>query len=60
MSRDLSPAPTELTSPAGDGAGLGSAEAARLLEEFGPNEIVERRRSLLLEIGSHFWGPIRG
>ena len=38
--------------------GLSSAEAARLLVEFGPNEIPEERRSLLLEIGSRFWGPI--
>jgi Cation transporter/ATPase, N-terminus len=35
-------------------AGLSSAEAARLLAEVGPNEIPEERRSLLLEIGSHF------
>jgi H+-transporting ATPase len=38
--------------------GLSSEEAERLLLEVGPNEIVERRRSVLLEIGSHFWGPI--
>ena len=37
---------------------MSSAEAARLLVEFGPNEIPEERRSLLLEIGSRFWGPI--
>jgi magnesium-transporting ATPase (P-type) len=42
-----------------DGAGgLSSAEAAGLLERFGPNEIPEERRSLLLEIGLRFWGPI--
>ena len=38
--------------------GLSSTEAARLLAEVGPNEIPEERRSLLLEIGSRFWGPI--
>jgi H+-transporting ATPase len=37
---------------------LSSAEAQRLLGEFGPNEIPEERRSLLLEIGLRFWGPI--
>ena len=41
-----------------DPAGLSSAEAAELLERFGPNEIPEERRSLLLEIGLRFWGPI--
>ena len=42
-----------------DGAGgLSSAEAAGLLERFGPNEIPEERRSLLLEVGLRFWGPI--
>jgi H+-transporting ATPase len=39
-------------------AGLSSAEAAGLLEQVGPNEIPEERRSLLLEIGLRFWGPI--
>jgi H+-transporting ATPase len=38
--------------------GLSSAEAERLLDELGPNEVPEERRNLLLEIGSHFWGPI--
>jgi H+-transporting ATPase len=38
--------------------GLSSAEAAQRLEQYGPNEIPAERRSLLLEIGSHFWGPI--
>jgi H+-transporting ATPase len=44
---------------AGDGReGLSEAEAARRLQEVGPNELPTPRRSLLLEIGSHFWGPI--
>jgi H+-transporting ATPase len=41
-----------------DVEGLRSEDAARLLEELGPNEIPEERRSLLREIASHFWGPI--
>jgi H+-transporting ATPase len=45
-------------STVGPPTGLSSAEAERLLQEVGPNEIAEERRSLLLEIGSHFWGPI--
>jgi H+-transporting ATPase len=40
------------------GEGLSSQEAERLLAEYGPNEIVERRRSVLLELASRFWGPI--
>ncbi len=55
-----------LTTAAGSGpelpveaaGGLSSAEASRLLEQYGPNEIPEVPRSLLLEIGSRFWGPI--
>jgi H+-transporting ATPase len=38
--------------------GLSSAEAAVRLERYGPNALTEERQSLLLEIGSHFWGPI--
>jgi H+-transporting ATPase len=57
---------TEDATPTGAGAetltdstgGLSSAEAARLLEQVGPNEIAEERQSLVVEIGSHFWGPI--
>jgi H+-transporting ATPase len=42
-----------------DGSGgLSSVEAAGLLERLGPNEIPEERRSLLLEVGLRFWGPI--
>jgi H+-transporting ATPase len=33
-------------------------EAAGLLERLGPSEIPEERRSLLLEVGLRFWGPI--
>ncbi len=38
--------------------GLSSAEAARLLEQYGPNELVEERRSVVRELLSHFSGPI--
>jgi H+-transporting ATPase len=44
--------------PVEGAGGLSSSEAARLLEQNGPNEIPEVRRSLLLEIGLRFWGPI--
>jgi H+-transporting ATPase len=33
-------------------------EAAGLLERLGPSEIPEEQRSLLLEVGLRFWGPI--
>ena len=38
--------------------GLTAAEAARLLRDVGPNELPTPKRSVLLELGSHFWGPI--
>ncbi len=38
--------------------GLGAEEAARRLERYGPNALVERRRSLLLQFLGYFWGPI--
>jgi H+-transporting ATPase len=41
-----------------DDEGLSSAEAADRLERYGQNVLTEERQSLLLEIGSHFWGPI--
>jgi H+-transporting ATPase len=53
--------PASPRAPASGGAapqGLSSADAERLLAEVGPNEIPEPRRSLLLEVASHFWGPI--
>jgi H+-transporting ATPase len=49
---------TDSGAPVEAAEGLSSAEAERLLAEYGPNEIPEEKRSLLLEIGSHFWGPI--
>jgi H+-transporting ATPase len=49
----------QVTDQTGTGSdGLSSDEAARRLAEVGPNEIAEERRSVLLELLSHFWGPI--
>jgi H+-transporting ATPase len=42
----------------GEAEGLSSDQAQARLERHGPNEIPEERRSLLGEIGGHFWGPI--
>ncbi len=39
-------------------AGLTAHEARQRLQRYGPNTIEEERRSLLLEVASHFWGPI--
>jgi H+-transporting ATPase len=47
---------SEAGPPATDG--LSAAEAARRLEEYGPNEIVEKERSPLLTFLGYFWGPI--
>jgi len=38
--------------------GLTEAEAQRRLEQYGPNEIPERRRHPLLILLNKFWGPI--
>jgi len=38
--------------------GLSGREAAARLERYGPNALEERRHSTLLELLSHFWGPI--
>ena len=40
------------------GGGLSSSEAARRLQEFGPNEIAEKKHSRLIEFLRYFWGPI--
>lgn len=41
-----------------DERGLTGAEAARLLEEVGPNEIPERRRNPVLAFLARYWGPM--
>jgi H+-transporting ATPase len=38
--------------------GLQSSEAARRLQQFGPNEIAEEKRSAVLAFLRYFWGPI--
>ena len=38
--------------------GLSSAEAEKRLTEFGPNEIVEKKSSMLIKFLGYFWGPI--
>lgn len=46
----------ELLSAGGDG--LSNAEAARRLEQYGPNAIEEKRGHPLRKFLSYFWGPI--
>ncbi|OIO27332.1 plasma-membrane proton-efflux P-type ATPase [Candidatus Micrarchaeota archaeon CG1_02_60_51] len=38
--------------------GLSSAQAAARAKELGFNEIPEKKKSIVLEFLSHFWGPI--
>jgi H+-transporting ATPase len=38
--------------------GLPQAEAVKRLTQYGPNEIVEVKTSVLLKLLSYFWGPI--
>ena len=38
--------------------GLSQAEATKRLTLYGPNEIEEKKRNVLLKILSYFWGPI--
>ena len=38
--------------------GLSSAEAAKRLAQYGPNEIAEHKTNPLLKFLSYFWGPI--
>ncbi len=40
------------------GEGLSDQEAAARLERYGPNALHEERRSVALELLSHFWAPI--
>jgi H+-transporting ATPase len=39
-------------------SGLTSAEAAKRLREFGPNELPEKKRNPVVELLAYFWGPI--
>jgi H+-transporting ATPase len=38
--------------------GLSQAEAKKRLEQYGPNEITEKKQNLLLKFLTYFWGPI--
>jgi H+-transporting ATPase len=38
--------------------GLSSSEAAKRLQQYGRNEIVEKKRSRVIDFLSYFWGPI--
>jgi H+-transporting ATPase len=38
--------------------GLTQAEAVKRLTQYGPNEIEEKKTTLLLKFLSYFWGPI--
>ncbi|NDY71312.1 plasma-membrane proton-efflux P-type ATPase [Desulfobacter hydrogenophilus] len=38
--------------------GLSQAEAEKRLNQYGPNEIEEKKTSLMLKFLSYFWGPI--
>jgi H+-transporting ATPase len=45
-------------SPRGDNKGLSSAEAASRQQQFGFNEIIEKKRSPIIKLLGYFWGPI--
>ena len=38
--------------------GLSSSEADQRLQQYGPNEIVEKKRNPILKFFTYFWGPI--
>jgi H+-transporting ATPase len=38
--------------------GLSSPEAVKRLTQYGPNDIVEKKRSAILAVLLYFWGPI--
>ena len=39
-------------------SGLSSSEAVKRLQQYGPNDIVEKKRSAILAVLLYFWGPI--
>jgi len=39
-------------------SGLAAAEAEKRLQEYGYNEIAEKKMSPILKLLSYFWGPI--
>ena len=40
------------------GSGLTAAEAAKRLDQYGPNEIAEKHVNAFLKLLGYFWGPI--
>jgi H+-transporting ATPase len=38
--------------------GLSQAEAQKRLAQYGPNELIEKKKNLFLKFLSYFWGPI--
>ena len=38
--------------------GLSSSEAAKRFQQYGPNEIAEKKRSPVVAFLRYFWGPI--
>lgn len=52
------PLPQLLTELESSAAGLTAAEALQRLQNYGPNEIVERHRDPILEFLGYFWAPI--
>jgi H+-transporting ATPase len=40
--------------------GLSSSEATKRLQQYGPNEIIEKKRSAIRAFLRYFWGPIPG
>ena len=49
---------TASTADTAPGQGLGSEEAARRLQQYGPNALEEKKVSALQKLLGYFWGPI--
>ncbi len=52
------PAPMPPVSGTDRQTGLSQAEAARLLQRFGPNTLEGKKESAVLKLLGYFWGPI--
>lgn len=51
----MAKATTEIKTPA---QGLSSAQARERLQQYGPNALLEKKRSPLMRLLGYFWGPI--
>ncbi|HFQ91146.1 MAG TPA: plasma-membrane proton-efflux P-type ATPase, partial [Desulfobulbus sp.] len=49
---------TEPSTPTDSARGLSSAEAARRLQQYGPNALEEKKVSFIRMLLGYFWGPI--